>query len=115
MFVVRFYGLLSCKSYPVPGHINLKLLAATTPQEIEQIISDHESELAGLHHPGDEFLVCDTAAELMADVLRVKGISYKVICGVNDEGNAHSYVEVDGVFYDPTHQGLGQAIAATLN
>ncbi|MBD2005626.1 MULTISPECIES: hypothetical protein [Cyanophyceae] len=114
-FVARFYGFTTATSYAVPAHINAALIATTNPAEIEQIISDYEAELAQLHNPANEFLVCDTAAELMADVLRSKGIPYKIICGKNDEGDSHSYIEVRGVFYDPTHQGFGEAIANALN
>lgn len=107
-FVVRFYGLLTCKSYPVPAHINSELVSATSPHEINRIISEYEVELARLHNPNNDFLVCDTATELMADVLRLKGIGYKIICGVNDEGDARSHVEVDGIHYDSsTRLGVG--------
>jgi hypothetical protein len=111
-FVIGFYGFPNCRHIPVPRHIEAELIAAESPQDIERIISEHETELAQLHHPDNEFLVCDTAAELMADVLRSKGIAYQIICGVNDEGNAHSYIKVGDKFYDPTHQGFGDG--ATL-
>lgn len=108
-FVIKFFGLAfaSTRSFPIPTHIDAELIAAESPIEIERIICEHEAELAQLGHECDEFLVCDTAAELMADVLRSKGISYQIICGVNDEGNSHSYVRVGDRNYDPTHQGFG--------
>lgn len=106
-FVVSFYGLSTRRAIPVPQLICGELEAAETPKEIEAIICEHEAELAALQNPCDDFLVCDSAAELMADVLRSKGIVYQIICGVNDEGDSHSYVRVEGCNYDPTHQGFG--------
>lgn len=107
-FVVQFFGFNSATPFPVPPHVNAELEAAETPEEIERIISEHEEELAQLRHECDEFLVCDSAAELMADVLRSKGIAYQIICGINDEGNSHSYARVGNKNYDPTHQGFGE-------
>lgn len=106
-FKVNFYGLSSCLSLDVPEAIEAKLKAAHTPLEIEAVIADHESDLAAVLREDEEFLVCDTAADLMAQVLSYHGIEYKVICGVNDAEDSHSYVEVGGVNYDPTHQGFG--------
>lgn len=108
LFFVRFYGFATSRGVQVPQHINKLLLDAQTPEEIERIISEHETELAQLN--SDEFLVCDSAAELMADVLRQKGIGYQIICGINDEGSSHAYVRVGGRNYDPTHQGFGEGV-----
>lgn len=107
-FVVQFFGCASTHSFPVPPHVNAELEAAETPEEIERIICEHEESLAQLRHECDEFLVCDTAAELMSDVLDAKNIPHKIICGINDEGNSHSYVRVGDRNYDPTHQGFGE-------
>lgn len=110
MFFIRFYGTTKSRGIQVPTHINQLLVQAETPEEIERIICEHETELAQLNNRCDEFLVSDSAAELMADVLRSKGIGYQVICGINDEGNSHSYVQVGNTNYDPTHQGFGADI-----
>ncbi|MEQ9370661.1 MAG: hypothetical protein RIG63_16795 [Coleofasciculus chthonoplastes F3-SA18-01] len=111
-FFCNFYiGLTSVKSIQVPSHIQQKLDDAKTPEEVEDIIGSHEPELAGLLEPfspaASEFLVCDSAAELMADVLQAKGIKCRVVCGVSDYGDSHSYVVADGGRYDPTCQGFG--------
>lgn len=106
-FHVNFYGTVSQETFLVPQCINAKLLLAKTPEEIEHIISKHESELAALLNPVDEYLVCDTAAELMAEVLSSKGFSFRIVCGVNDNGDSHSYVQVGDKKYNPTHQGFG--------
>lgn len=107
-FVICIYGLTTSKALPVPNHIQDKLVLATTAKEVETVISEHESELAQLFNEYDEFLVCDSAAELMGDVLKSKDIEYKIICGINDVGDSHSYIEVDGQYYDPTKQGFGE-------
>lgn len=107
-FEVRFYGTTCVRSYPVSEHFNQLLELANTPEQIEMLISEYESQLAQLDHETNEFLICDTAAELMADVLRSKGIECQVICGINDEGQSHSYVRVGEKNYDPTYQGFGE-------
>lgn len=109
-FCVNFHGLTWVKSLAIPLYINRKLNQAKTPEEIEQIIGEHEPELAQLLNPLDEFLVCDSAAELMADVLQAKGIKCRVVCGISDYGDSHSYVVVDGARYDPTCQGFGDKL-----
>jgi len=106
-FSVNFYGLTWSKSIDVPKHINEDLNEATTPEEVENIISKYESALARLFDPESDFLVCDSAAELMADVLHSKKIVCQVVCGINDYGDSHSYVTAMGKNYDPTHQGYG--------
>lgn len=112
-FTILFHGFSKTYSFSVPAHINVKLEEASTPEEIESIISDHEAELANLLYPCDDFLVCDTAAELMADVLHSKGIEHQIICGISDAGDSHSYVRVGGKNYDPTHQGFGDGATMT--
>jgi hypothetical protein len=105
-FTISLYGLSGATlTVPVPLYINRELNSAQTPKEVEQVISDHEAHLADLLQ--SEFLVCDTATELMADVLRSKGLAYQIICGVNDRGESHSYIKVGDERYDPTHQGFG--------
>lgn len=106
-YCIRFYALSSVRSYPVPTHLNQLLEQAETPEQIEMLISENESQLAQLDNECNDFLVCDSAAELMADVLRSKGIGYQLVCGVNDEGDSHSYIQVRGKNYDPTYQGFG--------
>lgn len=106
-FCVRFHGTSSVRSYLVPQHLNQLLELADTPEQVEFLISEYECQLAQLDNPCDEFLVCDTATELMADVLRSKGIGYQIICGVNDEGDSHSYIQIGEKKYDPTYQGFG--------
>lgn len=106
-YCVRFHTISSARSYPVPLHLNQLLEMAETPEQVEMLISEYETELAQLDNECNEFLVCDSAAELMADVLRSKGIGYQIICGVNDEGDSHSYVRVGEKNYDPTYQGFG--------
>lgn len=66
-----------------------------------------EAELAALLNHFDEFLVCDSATELMADVLRSKKNDFRVVCGINDIGESHSYIQIGQDRYDPTHQGFG--------
>lgn len=104
-FCVRFYGTNGPRSYPVPAHLNELLEQAKTPEILEMLLSEYETDLARLDNDCDEFLVSDSAVELMADVLRSKGIGYQIICGTNDEGNSHSYIQVGGKKYDPTYQG----------
>lgn len=104
-FRICIFGLTVSKALPVPNHIQNKLVLATTAKEIEAIIFEHETELAEMFD--QELLVCDSAAELMADVLKSKGIEHKIICGFNDVGDSHSYIKVDGQYYDPTEQGFG--------
>lgn len=107
-FAVNFHGLTRSKSIEVPNWINERLHAAKTPEEIEEIIGECEPDLAHLFDADSDFLVCDSAAELMFDVLMSKGIKCRIECGVNDYGDSHSYVVVaDGKRYDPTHQGYG--------
>ncbi|MEQ8753255.1 MAG: hypothetical protein RID09_07020 [Coleofasciculus sp. G1-WW12-02] len=106
-FEVRFYGLTWVTACFVPTHINKLLLLAKTPEEVEKISCNSEAELAALLNPGDEFLVCDTACELMADVLSAKKVDFSVVCGINDIGDAHSYIQIGQNRYDPTHQGFG--------
>lgn len=91
----------------VPTEINSELNQAKTSEEIEAVISRHEADLTACFSPLEEYLTCDTAVELMADVLNSKGIEYKVVCGVNDNGDSHSYIQVGDKFFDPTHQGFG--------
>lgn len=107
IFCIRFYGLNGVRSYAVPAHLNQLLELADTPEQIEFLISEYEAQLAQLDNECNDFLVCDSATELMVDVLRSKGIGYQIICGVNDEGDSHSYVRVGDRNYDPTYQGFG--------
>ena len=113
-FFVRFYGTEWCQTRKVPFHVNQKLNQAKTPGEIENIISKHEAELAATltGEPDDVFLVCDSAAELMSDVLKFLRIQHDVVVGINDAGDSHSYICVGGDRYDPTHQGYGDEIKA---
>lgn len=108
-FCISFYGTTSTRSYPIPEHLSQLLELADTPEQVEKLISEYETELAQLDNECNEFLACDSAAELMADVLRSKGIGYQIICGTNDEGDSHSYVRVGKKNYDPTYQGFGGA------
>lgn len=105
---IRFHGLTKTRSYPVPSHLNQLLEMAQTPEQIEMLLSEYEAELAQLDNECDDFLTCDSAAELMADVLSSKQIICQIICGKNDEGDSHSYVQVGEKKYDPT-QGFGLA------
>ena len=107
-FTLNFYGLSSCLSLDVPEPIQAKLKAAQTPKQIEAVIADHEAELAAVLREDDDCLICDTVAELMSQVLSYHGIEHKVICGINDAGNSHSYIQVGEANYDPTHQGFGE-------
>lgn len=104
---IRFYGLDWEVTIPLPPEIELELAQADSPEAVEVVIRDRELQLAQLFDPGQTFLCCDSATELMADVLRSKQIPCEVVCGVNDWGDAHSYVQVAEKKYDPTGQGFG--------
>ncbi|MFP5270310.1 hypothetical protein [Coleofasciculus sp.] len=106
-FEVRFYGLTWQEARSIPRHINDQLIKAKKPEEIERIISEFEAELAALLNPCDDFLICDSATELMADVLRSKEFEFSVVCGINDIGDSHSYIQIGQDRYDPTHQKFG--------
>lgn len=96
------------KNINVPPRVAKELDQASTPEEIEKVISDNESLLASVCvGPEEEFLYCDHAADLMSNVLTKKGIAHEVVTGRSDEGSAHLYIKIGDKRYDPTHQGFG--------
>jgi hypothetical protein len=112
-FKVNFYGFARKDAINIPPHINDALIQAETPKEVERTISEFETELAALFNPCDEFLTCDSAVELMANVLNFKGFLFIVVCGINDFGESHAYIQMGDRLdpteekLDPTYQGFG--------
>jgi hypothetical protein len=48
---------------------------------------------------------CDSPQEI-ADILTRKNIVHSIKFGRSDEGSSHVWIEVDGIAYDPTGQGM---------
>ena len=85
-----------------------QILLANTPEEIEKIISDNESNIANSINPNKEgYLDCDEACDIMHYFLQIKKIPHQLIIGKSDEGSSHAYVKIGEHRYDPTHQGFG--------
>lgn len=93
---------------PIPTNINQALIKASTPEEIEIILSDGEKQIADMLNKDDldGYLDCDQVADLMSQVLTYKNIQHHIVIGKSDEGSSHAYIKIGEKRYDPTHQGF---------
>lgn len=91
----------------IPAHITQVIMGCDNPQEITDIISEKEHEIAqAVYGPYVDYLPCDEIASLMSDILTRKNIVHTFKFGRSDEGSSHVWIEVDGIAYDPTGQGM---------
>lgn len=114
---LRRYHIGSDTSRAVPVDIIGILQRAKTPKEIEKLIQEHGDQLCKALRSGfisinresgvkTSFFNCETAADLMEQVLDARHIDHTEVEGFNDNDEPHVGVEVAGKVYDPSGQGF---------
>lgn len=97
-------NLIHNEYLPVPDHIQKDLEQATKPEEIESIIYEKGTQLAQLFNENNYDLSSYSAASLMSEVLKSKGIINDIIMTDNIYYEERYYVIVGDQYYDPTDE-----------
>jgi len=107
----QFWGVEAENAMPPEVHKALE--AATTPEELTQVIAENEPALAaalnkqGLAASSTSLSGDGSATDLLRHFMEKKGIDHKVMLGTDNAGNPRVWVKTDGgAELDPAGEGM---------
>jgi hypothetical protein len=109
----QYWGLEAEQA--MPKDVHAKLEAASTAEEITNVIAENEKPLAaglkqaGLAQDAESLMYDGSATDLLRYYLRKKNIDHEVVLGKSDNGSDRVWVKTkDGAELDPSGEGMQQ-------